>query len=428
MAHHSHHHEDKKKHEKHDKHHDDKKHHGGKEDRRVPPSVGGFTPSSRKQAEIDYLKHHGKKLNHGQKKFQKEEEKRRKEEKKRENTHEYRKGERDTSSYKLPQGRKYSHLQRFQTLNQQQKDILKNWGKKQPVEEFEEPGLMKKGMKFLDRAVENGPPTSPIEQTGLDFLRQGMQNGPPISPVETAGGNFLQRLLGETPQNMLKDFEQPYMRQFREQIAPEIAEKYVGAGNARGSGFQSAMMNAGAGLSENLASLKGNLINQLLGQQIQGANVGLGYSQLPGQRYGQQQQNANIAMGYAQLPSQRWQQQLQATQMGIPASMIPQQQQQEMNRYATNADFARQQQIMGTQPWGQILTPPRGKSPSFWQGALPRIGSAIQGAAMGAAVGRTLGSSGGRNWRTFKRSNTSGQRANASAYWWGWFWGSWRVY
>ena len=269
---------------------------------------------------------------------------------------------------------------------------MKNWGKKQPVEQFKEPKLMKEGLDFIEKAVKKGPPQSPIEETGRQFLQRGMKEGggPPVSPVETAGGTFLQRLLGETPQNMLKDFEAPYMRQFHEEIAPSIAEKYIGAGNARGSGFQSAMMGAGAGLSENLASLKGNLINQLLGQQLQGANVGLGYSQLPGQRYGMQQQNANMGLGYAQLPSQRWQQQLQTAQLGIPASLIPQQTQQEMNRYAANADFARQQQIMGTQPWGMLASPPRGKQPGFWQGLAPRAGGALGGALGGAAIGSAI--------------------------------------
>ena len=153
-----------------------------------------------------------------------------------------------------------------------------------------------------------------------------------------------------------------------------LAERYRGANAGRGSGFQNAMMNAGAGLSENLASLKGNLINQMLGQQTQAANVGLGYAQLPGQRYAQQ---------------------MNAAQTALPASMIPQQQQQEMDRYAQNREFQQKGAVLGQLPWGQMGIPARKGSPTFWQGALPRIGGAIQGGLMGAVTGGPWGAAAG---------------------------------
>ena len=293
----------------------------------------------------------------------------------------------DKSKFKLKSGHKYTRIQRFPTLSEQQKKVLGRLGAKTKRARFKEPKMMQEGLEFLRRAVKKGPPESEIEKPTIDFLKKGMKEGPPTSPVETAGGSFLQRLLNEPAEEQLRGFEAPYMRQFQEEIAPAIAERYAGQNAIRGSGFQNAMMGAGAGLAENLASLKGNLINQLIGQQLQGANVGLGYAQMPGQRYGLQQQNASLGLGYAQLPASRWQQQMQASQIGIPASLIPQQTQQEMDRWAENADFQKQQQILGTQPWGQVAVPPRGRSPSFLQRAIPALGGALLGGLAGAPLG-----------------------------------------
>ena len=251
----------------------------------------------------------------------------------------------DTSSQKIKSGKKYTRLQRFPTNSPQQKKILDKFAEHVSPEHFHEPKMMKHALGFMDRAV---------------------QEGPPISPVEGSGLTHLQNLLGRTPEEHLKDFEAPYMRRFNEEIAPEIAERYSGANAGRGSGFQNSIMHAGAGLAENLASLKGNLINQMLGQQTQAANVGLGYAQLPGQRYAQQ---------------------MNAAQTALPASLVPQQQQQEMDRYAQNRQFQQRQAVLGQQPWGYMGVPPRGKSPNFWQGVLPRIGGAIMGGMAGSALG-----------------------------------------
>lgn len=263
----------------------------------------------------------------------------------------------DTSSQKIKSGKKYTRLQRFPTNSPQQKKILDKFAKHVSPEHFEQPEMMKHALGFMDKAV---------------------QEGPPISPVEGAGLTHLQNLLGRTPEEHLKDFEAPYMRRFNEEIAPGIAERYSGANAGRGSGFQNSIMHAGAGLTENLASLKGNLINQMLGQQTQAANVGLGYAQLPGQRYAQQ---------------------MNAAQAALPASLVPQQQQQEMDRYAQNREFQQKQTVLGQQAWGYMGVPPRGKSPTFWQSALPRIGAAIQGAALGGAAagpwGALAGAAGG---------------------------------
>jgi len=267
--------------------------------------------------------------------------------------HEKRKAKRDaksdTSSMKIQSGKKYTRLQRFPTNSPEQKKILEKFGEHVRPEQFHEPGMMRHALGFMDRAVQNGPPTSPVEGTGITHL---------------------QNLLGRTPEQHLQDFEAPYMRKFNQEIAPGIAEKYSGYNAGRGSGFQNAMMNAGAGLSENLASLKGNLINQMLGQQTQAANVGLGYAQLPGQRYAQQ---------------------MNAAQTALPASLVPQHAQQEMDRYAQNREFQQRQAVLGQQPWGYMGVPPRGKQPNFWQGALPRAAGALVGAGIGGLLGGPAG-------------------------------------
>jgi hypothetical protein len=140
--------------------------------------------------------------------------------------------------------------------------------------------------------------------------------------------------------------------------------------------------------------LKANVIQQLIGQQLEGANVGLGYAQLPIQKYGQQQQNANIGLGLSQLPinrygqqqqnanmsiaqqqipTQRWQEQLAAAQTALPASMMEQSQQSLYNQQAASNNFLKQQAAMNTQSWGTMGVPKRDKSPSFFEKVAPAV-------------------------------------------------------
>ena len=260
--------------------------------------------------------------------------------------------------------------------------------------------LSKKQKKAQSKLMERVKPgkfkTPAFMKQGLGFLGGAMKHGAPISPIEGTGQTFLQGLLGRSPEEHLRDFEAPYLRRFQEEIAPGIAEKYGGAGMLSGSGFQNAMMGAGAGLTENLASLKANLINQLLGQQIQGANVGLGYAQLPGQRFGQQ---------------------LEAANMGIPLSMRPQEAQTQMNQYAQGLRAQQLGGVMGQPGFQNIGVPPQPRQPGFWGGLAggggggglagvlgglggiapgllagghPDIGGAVTGALGGAAAGTAV--------------------------------------
>jgi hypothetical protein len=259
----------------------------------------------------------------------------------------------DTSSKKLKAGHKYGRLQRYETLSKEQKKVLKQFGKPVKAEKFKTPETMKRG---------------------LEFLQRGITQGPPISPTEQAGQGFLQNLLSRTPEQQYQTFAQPFMRQFQEQTVPQLAERFSGLGAQRSSAFGQALGGAGAGLQENLAALKGNLINQMLGQQLQGANVGLGYSQLPGQRFGQQ---------------------LQATQLGIPSSLLPQEMQQRLNQNAQQQQYQQRMGILGTQPWGTAMIAPQGRE-GFWSQFAPSL-AAAGGSALGSSLFSGLGSMGG-NW------------------------------
>lgn len=86
-----------------------------------------------------------------------------------------------------------------------------------------------------------------------------------LGPLLGQSGGYLQDLLSGSPE-AFERFEAPYMRQFNEQIVPGIAERFAGVGGLSSSGFQQTLGQAGAGLSENLASLREGLRSQVPGQ------------------------------------------------------------------------------------------------------------------------------------------------------------------
>lgn len=93
------------------------------------------------------------------------------------------------------------------------------------------------------------------------------------NPLYQGGSTFLQNLFSNSPEQM-QQFQAPYLRQFNEQTIPALAERFAGAGAQSSSAFQQALGQAGAGLSENLASLRGNM-------QLQGLGSALQYSMSP---------------------------------------------------------------------------------------------------------------------------------------------------
>ena len=112
----------------------------------------------------------------------------------------------------------------------------------------------------------------------LQQLMQGLQSGQANiqqSPLYQQGSSFIQSLLSGSP-GATQAFTAPAMREFEEQIVPMLAERFSGwgAGAQGSSAFSQALGSAGAGLSERLASLRGQL-------GLQGAQLGLGYAQQP---------------------------------------------------------------------------------------------------------------------------------------------------
>lgn len=102
---------------------------------------------------------------------------------------------------------------------------------------------------------------------------QGQSTNIQQSPLFQQGSSFLQNLLSGN-QEATAAFEAPYMRQFQEQILPMIAERFSGLGAQSSSAFNQALGSAGAGLSESLAALRGQL-------QLGALPQALGYAQQP---------------------------------------------------------------------------------------------------------------------------------------------------
>lgn len=82
-------------------------------------------------------------------------------------------------------------------------------------------------------------------------------------PLYKSGVQYLQNILGQDPETM-KQFEAPIMRQFNEQIVPQLSERFAGLGAGSSSAFNQTMGQAGADLSERLAALRSNLAMQAL--------------------------------------------------------------------------------------------------------------------------------------------------------------------
>lgn len=121
------------------------------------------------------------------------------------------------------------------------------------------------------------------------------------------GQEFLQGIMKPGAlDNLYNQMEAPMMRQFQEEIVPSIAERFSGMGAQSSSAFAQSMGQAGAGLQERLAALKGNLIHQGTQQQLQAAQMGLGYAGLPAQ-VSQNLLSTGMGMqpfGYQNIPGQ----------------------------------------------------------------------------------------------------------------------------
>lgn len=93
--------------------------------------------------------------------------------------------------------------------------------------------------------------------------------------------DYYNRLLGGNQQEAFNQFSSPYMQQFNEQMLPQIAERFAGAGALSSSGFGQALGGAASGLQSQLAQLFSALQSQAAGAQTnqynQLAQTGLNY-------------------------------------------------------------------------------------------------------------------------------------------------------
>lgn len=85
------------------------------------------------------------------------------------------------------------------------------------------------------------------------------------NPLYQKSQSFLSDLL-DPSSKAAKSFEAPYKRQFEQEVVPGLAERFTSMGGQNSSGFQQTMGQAGAGLSENLASMRNQLAMQALPQ------------------------------------------------------------------------------------------------------------------------------------------------------------------
>jgi hypothetical protein len=98
---------------------------------------------------------------------------------------------------------------------------------------------------------------------------QGLQQ----NDLYKQGSSYLSGLMNMSPE-AFQQYSAPEMRNFNEQIAPGIANRYGGMGAGSSSAMNQSMAQAGTGLQERLAALRGGL-------QQKGAEMALGYASRP---------------------------------------------------------------------------------------------------------------------------------------------------
>lgn len=113
-------------------------------------------------------------------------------------------------------------------------------------------------------------------------LGQGMQ-----------GGIDLQRQLMDPNSEAVRQFSDPYMREFEQQTIPGLAERFAGMGGGMGggmssSGFGQALSSAGGNLQSQLAQLKASL-GQNAAQSLMSQYGNMSGQALSAQPFGYQQ-------------------------------------------------------------------------------------------------------------------------------------------
>jgi hypothetical protein len=103
------------------------------------------------------------------------------------------------------------------------------------------------------------------------------------NPTFKAGNKFIQEMLDPSSE-AYKKFEAPYLRQFREEIVPQTAERFSQYDAQDSSAFSQAMGQQAAGLSERLAAMR---TNAMMGMVPQAGQFGTAQAGIYGGLYGQ---------------------------------------------------------------------------------------------------------------------------------------------
>lgn len=105
--------------------------------------------------------------------------------------------------------------------------------------------------------------------------QEGLHNNILAQAMGLSGGgggydlaqNYFNNFLGPNQSQAFDQFSAPYLQQFQEQLLPQIAERFAGAGSLSSSGFGQALGGAASGLQSQLAQLFSSLQQQAAGQQ-----------------------------------------------------------------------------------------------------------------------------------------------------------------
>ena len=99
-----------------------------------------------------------------------------------------------------------------------------------------------------------------------------------LGGATTMGIEHLLRMLSGSPESQ-EAFQRPQMRQFQEEIIPQLAEGFGGMGAGSSSGAQQTFARAGERLQENLASQQGQSQQQAMNNLMQLLGLGLSPTQ-----------------------------------------------------------------------------------------------------------------------------------------------------
>jgi len=136
----------------------------------------------------------------------------------------------------------------------------------------------------------------------FSMLKKNMSSmNPQKQPLFRQGESYLQNLLQQSPTSSQEEYETykaPMMREFNEDILPDIRSQFGGQDVSQSSGLNQTLAQAGQSLQEKLAALSMGLNRQreesLYGRQMQGLGQAAQYAGMPSQMM---QQMMGLYMG-----------------------------------------------------------------------------------------------------------------------------------